>query len=770
MSLAPGTRLGPYEVVALIGAGGMGEVYKARDTRLERTVAIKVIATGGVNRELLRERLLREARAASALNHPHICTIHDVGDADGCAFIAMEWIAGESLAQRLTGTVGPLPVADVLRIGAQVADGLAAAHDHGIVHRDLKPANLFMTARGDAKILDFGLAKKGATLADDAATVAAERGLTHAGHTVGTVAYMAPEQARGEAVDARSDLFSFGVVLYEMASGRSAFAGQTTALVYDAILNRQPASLREINRDVPVALDAIVRRLLEKDPASRYQSAVAVKRDIDAVRAGLPIEKGSGVTRTAPSVAVLPFTNLSPSTDDEYIADGITEELITALAQLKGLQVAARTSSFAFKNKTPDLRDVASTLHVAHVLTGSVRRAGSRLRVTAQLVGADDGFPVWSERYDRETDDIFAIQDDIATAIAQQLRVTLVDASAGPIVKRATDNLSAYDLYMKGRFCVTQRGTAMMQGLRHFEDAIALDEGFALAHAGLATTLALLAFYGYLPHYEAMPRARSEAWAAIDLDRTLAEPYEALLLVAYMHDWDWRRAERWYREALALNDRSVSAHIWHALHMAVHGRHDESIAASTRATRIDPLSAGSYAVLAFNYLYARRWDDAIGAADQAQALDPYVWTAGRTRAVAMWQTGRQAEALAAMEGVAVIAQRHHWVLQDLALMYRRVNRPDDTARISDEVLERAKTRYVPPISVGMLLLSIGREDEGWAMIERAYRERDALPVWNRYPLLSEIEVRDDRLAALMRRIGLTPSAELRPPEERSRPA
>ena len=457
MPLTAGSRLGPYEITELLGAGGMGEVYKARDTRLDRDVAIKVIGSLLAGDATMRQRMLREARAASSLNHPHICTVHDVGDEGGRPFIAMEWIDGESLAQRLERAAGPLLTDDVIRLGAQVADALDAAHRSGIVHRDLKPANLFVTRRGDAKILDFGLAKtmnagSAAGPAGDV-TVASQRDLSCAGEVLGTFAYMAPEQARGERVDARSDLFSLGVVLYEMATGRQAFAGKTAALTFDAILNRQPAEPREINDRVPPGLNDVIGRLLAKDPAARPASAGALKDELDRIQRS---DRPSGPSGIVPSLAVLPFTNLSPEAENEYIADGITEEVLNTLARIPGLQVAARTSSFAFKGKTPDVAEVGAKLHVAHVLTGSVRKAGPRLRITVQLVSTRDSFSIWSERYDRQTDDIFQIQDEIAAAIAEKLRITLAGSGDGSRVKRAMMGLD-YALRRRGPMTISRR-------------------------------------------------------------------------------------------------------------------------------------------------------------------------------------------------------------------------------------------------------------------------------------------------------------------------
>jgi len=750
--LAAGSRLGPYEVVSLLGAGGMGEVYKARDTRLDRLVAIKIVASG-IDDATVRERLMREARAASALNHPHICTIHDVGEQDGRPFIAMEWIDGETLAARLVRAAGRLPLDDTLRLATHIADALDAAHASGIVHRDLKPANLFITRRGDAKVLDFGLAKALA-LIEDAQTVVARRHLTEAGTTVGTVAYMAPEQARGEPVDARSDLFSFGVVLYEMATGRSPFAGATTALTFDAILNRQPPAARSGNAAIPPALDAIIGRLLAKDRASRPASARAIRDELQALQEESRRDRSSGAARIVPSLAVLPFTNLSPEPENEYIADGITEEIINTLAQIKGLQVAARTSSFSFKGKTPDLADVAAKLHVAHVVTGSVRKAGPRLRITVQLVNVADGFPIWSERYDREAVDIFEIQDAIAAAIAQKLRVTLT-ALDEPIAKRPTDNLDAYELYLKGRFLVNQRGAALFKGLECFEQALVLDRDYAPAHAGIATANALLGLYGYLASYEVMPTARRAVLNALDADPSLAEAHAAYMLILWIYDWDWERGEREFHRTITLDQRHANAYAWHSLHLTCHGRFEESIANGRRALEVDPLSASVHSVLAASLLTAERFDEARTAAERSLELDPGLWNSLRFEAMALHALGRVDDAIDRLKHAIGISNRHPWTLLDLADVLAQANHVGEAIVLVDEIHTRAASQYVSPQTVAAALVSVHRRGEAAVWLERAYRERDtSIPMFTNWPFLSSFS-HDPIIGNILGRIGLS---------------
>jgi serine/threonine protein kinase len=757
VGLAQGTRLGHYEILSQIGEGGMGEVYKARDTRLDRTVAVKVIGAGLGGDPTMRERLFREARAASSLNHPHICTVYDVGDGDR-PFIAMEWIDGESLAQRLTSA--PLSIAELLHLATQVADALDVAHASGIVHRDLKPANLFVTRRGDAKILDFGLARMNiaaqAAVSADQVTVAGERALTNRGEAVGTVSYMAPEQARGDRVDARSDLFSFGVVLYEMATGRSAFAGPTAALTFDAILNRHPPASRTVNTAIPPALDAIIARLLAKDPAGRYQSAKAVQGELQAILQAVRREQSSGRSRIAPSIAVLPFTNLSPEAENEYIADGITEEIINTLAQIKGLQVAARTSSFAFKGKTPDLADVAAKLHVAHVLTGSVRKAGARLRVTVQMVNAHDGLAVWSERYDRQADDIFQIQDEIAAAIAEKLRVSLMETPGDVAAKRGTDNLEAYELYLKGRFFVNQRGSAIARGLECYERAIALDPNYGPAHGGLAVAVALLGFYGYAPAYEAMPKARRAAHSAIASGYALAEAHAVLQFISFCYDWDWTQSEREFALATALNDKLPIAYGWHLLYLAAHGRFAEAIAAGQHVVDNDPLSALAHAMHSFGLAYAGRVDEALAAGRRVEQLDPQVWIGDYAIAAAMCGQGRIDEAISVGERCVGKSDRHPWPLMTLSVAYRLSGRHHDACGIADELIERERQGYIAPLPIAQALASAERSEEAVVFFMRAYREHDSLPLWNHWPAPPPLFATDRRFRDIMVRVGLEP--------------
>ena len=553
MKIGAGVKLGPYEILAPIGAGGMGEVYRAKDTRLGRTVAIKIL-----NKEHM-QRFEQEARAIAALNHPHICTLHDIGP----DYLVMEYVDGATIK-------GPLPVEQVVRMAIQIAGALDEAHRNGILHRDLKPGNIMVTTNGATKLLDFGLAKL-------TAGVDSETASTIEGTVMGTPAYMSPEQAQGKPVDARSDIFSFGAVLYEIVSGNRPFEGTSTAQVLSAVLRDEPKPLQTSPQ-----LERIVMRCLAKQPAQRFQTMTEVRAALEQVSVK-PAEQ-------QPSIAVLPFTDMSPGKDNEWFSDGLAEEIINALAHIPGLMVIARTSAFAFKGKNEDIRRIAETLGVANILEGSVRKAGNRIRVTAQLVTATNGSHLWSERYDRDLTDVFAMQDEIAVAIAGALQVKL---SVEPAARRRHEpNPAAYEALLKARYHLERgRPESLARGKEYLEQAIALDPEFALAHCAYAAYFFGLAVSGFMPAHQATPLAREEARKALEIDPSLPEAHAMLGTVAGVYDYDWNEAERRFRLALAYDPVPPIVRHWYGyFYLLPVGRTEESVAQQRQELKGDPLN------------------------------------------------------------------------------------------------------------------------------------------------------------------------------------
>lgn len=755
MSLVPGTRVGGYEIIEPLGSGGMGDVYRARDTTLDRDVALKFLASTSADG---RERLAREARAASAINHPHICTIYEIGEHDGCPFIAMEYLHGETLAARLER--GRLDVPDWLTLAIQAADALEAAHDRGIVHRDLKPANLFLTRRGDLKVLDFGLATvlpgphDGDPDRDDARTIAR---LTSAGTAIGTVAYMSPEQARGEPVDARSDLFSLGAVLYEMATGRQSFTGATAAVVYDAIFNRQPPLPRETNLQLPPAIDRAVMRLLAKRPDARYQTAHELLTELREIER----ESSSGRRASAatPSVAVLPFTSLAADPDNQVFADGMTEEIMNALGQLKGLRVAARMSSFAFKGRTPELAEVGAKLNVQTVVTGSVRRSGDRIRIATQLVNVADGFQLWSDRFDRTADDVFAIQDEIATAIAERLRVTVSGAAGDEALVRRADNLQAYELYLHGRSLFHQRSD-LRGAVESLTAAIALDPNYGPAHAVLANAYSLLAFYGVVPGHEGWPKSKQAARRALRLDPRLRDAHAAVLAATVCYDWDWDAVDDIFA---AGSEAGLTPQLltWRCVYLCLAlGRNEQAIAEARLAQAIDPLSPAALTPLEFTLMQAGRFDESLDACRQALAIDPAFWLAHRFAGISLHRLGRLDESIDALERAVESSRGVPMVQAELMRVLADAGRMDRVAALFDDLVTREAAGLVQPSMMASACWLVGRRDAAVAWLDRAYREHDsAVPSWNYYRANGTLHTHL-RMRELIRRMGLEPAPDL----------
>jgi len=687
--LDPGSRLGRYEIVAPIGAGGMGEVYRARDPRLGRDVAIKVLPPSATADDDRRRRFEQEARAVAALSHPNVLAIFDVGTG-ATPFLVTELLEGETLRSMLER--GPLAVATVVDLGLQIVAGLGAAHARGIVHRDLKPDNVFVTGEGRAKILDFGLARQSQAVAHEESLTRAQTG---AGTVMGTVGYMAPEQLRGFEVDARADIFACGAILFEMLTGTRAFQAATPADAISAVLSDPPAALT-FPPGTPLALVRTVRRCLEKNADERFQSAGDLAFAIESmsdIRAA--VAEGSGRSEVT-SIAVLPFANLSAGEENQYFSDGLAEELINALTRISGLRVASPTSSFRFRGRDRDVRQIGRDLGAAAILEGSVRRAGSRLRVTAQLTNTGDGYHIWSDRYDREMADVFEIQDEIVASIVAALAPALLGEARGA-VRRGTENLEAYELYLKGRHFWNQRSpTVMGTAIRCFEDAIALDADYALAYAGLADCYSILRVYGWTPPEHAQPRALEAVTKAMALAPGLPEATFAKALYVFHFEPHWRDAREFFLAAIAGSPRMAMFEAYFALFLATEYDAGEARRRLDRALELDPHSAviqflaAATACLLLDFPRAQRH------AARALELQPESMGARWPQTIALLFAGRTEEALIVAERVVSRARAPIYV-GVLGMVYAYAGRPDEARRIGRELEERAANgEYVVP--------------------------------------------------------------------------
>jgi serine/threonine protein kinase/tetratricopeptide (TPR) repeat protein len=792
MPIPAQSTLGHYEIIAPIGAGGMGEVYRARDKNLDRIVALKILSTTETSGQALR-RFIQEAKAASALNHPNIAHIYEIGEADGIPFIAMEYVEGESLQQRIGN--GALPSREVIHIGCQMAEALDHAHHVGIIHRDIKSSNIMLTRRGQAKILDFGLAKirrDGNTPTD----ADSETQLKTAPEVVlGTLPYMSPEQTLAHQVDHRSDIFSLGIVLYQLTTGHLPFLGKTAQETANLIATAQPQPISRFNYDAPLELERIIRKCLEKERERRYQSAAELGVDLenlkrDSQTSGLPkaviaagpvknkrvalwlailvlvvLASGIGIYfwrssnsqgHKISSIAVLPFVNASGDQTTEYFSDGITESIINSLSQLPGTRVMARATMFRYKGKDVDARAVGRELGVDAVVTGRALQQGDTLVVQAELMNVSDGSQLWGDRFNRKLADVLAIQDEIAKQIAENLRLRLSGEQERLLTKRYTDNAEAYDLYLKGRFFYAKMTDDDLQkSIDYYQQAIVKDPSYALAYVGVANSyFALGGVLGFRSPTETYPKMKEYALKALAMDDQLVEAHHIMANTKLYYEWNWADAERELKKAAELNPNYSPLHNTYGTYYQSLRRFDEAVAERRRAKATDPFSPFAVADVGYPLYYARRYDEAIDSYREALELDKNFSWAHLWIGQALVQKGMYEEAIAEIKDAIRLSGGDVRARATLGHAYAVAGKRAEALQILDELKALSKQRYVSPYFIALVYVGLKNDDEAFAWLEKAYEERHPyLILMDAEPVFDQIR-RDPRFVDLTKRVGI----------------
>jgi len=765
MPLTPGARLGPYEIQSPLGAGGMGEVYRARDTRLDRTVAIKILPTHLSSHPEARQRFEREAKAISSLQHPNICTLYDIGSENGTDFLVMEHLDGETLQDRLLR--GALPLEQVTRQAMEIADALDTAHRKGVMHRDLKPSNVFLTRHGEAKVLDFGLAKLEEVSNLGLRTATSPAALTSPGTAVGTVAYMSPEQARGDELDARTDLFSLGAVLYEMTTGKPAFPGKTSAVIFKAILDQTPAAPSTVKPELPPRLEEIIFKALEKDRDVRYQSAAEIRadlkrlgRDTESGRTGATSDRvpvveakpwwrwkvaiGAGIFAiavlaaaahffrpkpgtTIDSIAVLPFSNSGGSADTDYLSDGMTEALIASLTHVPQLKVKSRNSVFRYKGKEIDAQQIGTQLGVNALLTGRMAQHGDMVEVSAELTDVRDNTEIWGEHYSRKASDLIALQQQVASDLADKLRSKLSSGEKQQVTHQGTQNAEAYELYLKGRYYWNKRTiNDLRTAVAYFNQAIGKDPQYGMAYSGLADAYNVQSAFGADPN-DTYPRAKAAALKALELDPSLAPPHVVLGDYKFFREWDFSGGEAEYRKAFELDPNDATAHHWYAEKLRALGAPEQEVVAEAqKAHDLDPLSPIITYGLGDAYVSYREYDRSIEICQKLIQDEPGFARAHECLANAYWGKRMYPQAIAEFKNISRLSGDDADTVVANALVggFRSSGWNGAVARAAQALVAMRKRSYVSAYRIAVLYAVRGDKEEAFRWLNSALQEHD----------------------------------------------